>query len=226
MPDHETEAIEWRAAMSRVCDLVEAATPEAVESVVPACPDWRVRDLVAHMIGVGRDAAAGDEPDDHDDAWTQAHVDSRRDRSVAGLLTEWRAAADEIEQHVRSIDPRPLADLTIHEQDLRGALAVPGARDTAGIGLVRARMAQRLAAALATQEVPGPVRLQSPTWTWQSEDGSPGVVLDAPAYDLFGALTSRRTADQLRSWVVAGDVEPYLDAFAGLGPLPTQALPA
>ncbi|WP_447646233.1 hypothetical protein [Nocardioides zeae] len=50
-------------------------------------------------------------------------------------------------------------------------------------------------------------------------------MLRAPGYDLARALTARRTAEQLRSYVTAGDVTPFLDDFAGLGPLPTEALP-
>ncbi|GAC1483822.1 MAG: hypothetical protein NVS2B11_09350 [Acetobacteraceae bacterium] len=34
------------------------------------------------------------------------------------------------------------------------------------------------------------------------------------------ALLARRSADQLRHWTRSGDVEPVLDAFATLGPLP------
>lgn len=30
---------------------------------------------------------------------------------------------------------------------------------------------------------------------------------------------------QLRAWTEAGDVTPYLDAFAGLGDLPEEPLP-
>ena len=58
--------------------------------------------------------------------------------------------------------------------------------------------------------------------TYQIQAGCSGAV---QALDLARALTSRRTADQLRSWTRRGDVAPYLDAFARLGPLPTAPLP-
>ena len=56
---------EWTAAQQRVIGLVGAATSAAVESRVPACPEWTVRDLVSHMVGIGADVIAGNEPDDH-----------------------------------------------------------------------------------------------------------------------------------------------------------------
>ena len=42
--------------------------------------------------------------------------------------------------------------------------------------------------------------------------------------DLARALVTRRSAAQLRAWTVRGDVAPYLDAFAMLGPLPAADL--
>jgi hypothetical protein len=49
-------------------------------------------------------------------------------------------------------------------------------------------------------------------------------VLRAPDFELTRALLARRSARQLRSWTVRGDVDPYLDAFTSLGPLPTAHL--
>ena len=50
------------------------------------------------------------------------------------------------------------------------------------------------------------------------------VVVQASDFDLARALVTRRSAAQLRSWTVRGDVTPYLDAFAMLGPLPSADL--
>ena len=44
----------------------------------------------------------------------------------------------------------------------------------------------------------------------------------APDFELARALLARRSADQIRAWTRSGDVEPVLDAFATLGPLPTD----
>ena len=61
---------------------------------MPACPDWTVRDLLSHMVGLGADVVAGDEPDDHNAAWTREQVQTRRDRDVAALVAEWQAVAE------------------------------------------------------------------------------------------------------------------------------------
>jgi uncharacterized protein (TIGR03083 family) len=214
----------WREAFERVCALVESLDADALAATVPACPDWPVRDLLSHMVGLGADVLAGDEPDDHNSAWTQRQVEARRDRSAADLLAEWRGLADTLVAWMREHGSRPLNDVVIHEQDLRGAAGVVGGRDSDGLRIVRDRMAGRFAASLGGLP---PIALVSGEWRWcsQGEIGDAAVVLQADAFDLARALTSRRTAEQLRSWTRRGDVAPYLDAFATLGPLPAAPLP-
>jgi uncharacterized protein (TIGR03083 family) len=215
----EREIAEWRAAHDRVCALVEATDPASLERHVPACPDWTARDLLAHVVGLGADVLAGDEPDDHHETWTQAQVDARRDRSAAELVSEWRGLAGDLETWMREHGTRPLNDVVIHEQDLRSALGAPGARDTEGLAIVRERRLEKFRAAAPD----GGIRLVGDTWSDGPHDAPTRV--RASDFDLDRALVSRRTPDQLRAWTEAGDVTPYLDAFAGLGPLPEAPLP-
>ena len=49
---------------------------------------------------------------------------------------------------MREHGSRPLNDVVIHEQDLRGAVGVVGGRDSDGLRIVRDRMAARFAAAV------------------------------------------------------------------------------
>lgn len=214
---------EWGRAQQRVIELVEGATPEQVRSRVPATPDWTVRDLFSHMVGLGADVADGDEPDDHNEEWTARQVESRRDHDVAALVAEWRAVAEPLRAWMAEHGTRPLGDVVIHEQDLRGALGVPGAQDTAGLHAIRELFAPRFADRVA--DLP-PIALLGPTWRWAT-DGAPDaapVAVAAPDFDLARALLSRRSAAQLRAWTVRGDVTPYLDGFAVLGSLPDADL--
>jgi uncharacterized protein (TIGR03083 family) len=209
---------EWSLAQQRVIGLVGGLTPEQAAVRVPACPDWSVRDLLSHMVGLGVDVVAGDEPDDHNAAWTARQVARRRDRDVGALVEEWRSVAGPLRDWMAAHGTRPLFDVTIHEQDLRGALGVPGARDTPAMAAVRDRFVARLAGRLAGRP---PLSLVGERWRWDSEPGAePAVVVQAPDFELTRALLARRSARQLRGWTVRGDVEPYLDAFTSLGPLP------
>ena len=214
---------EWSRAQQRVIELVADLPPERAERRVPACPDWTVRDLLSHMVGLGVDVVAGDEPDDHNEAWTGKHVTERRGRDVAALVAEWQAVAEPLRAWMAANTVRPLGDVIIHEQDLRGALGVPGGQDTEGLHAIRDRFVGRLAPRVA--DLP-PIALVGERWTWTSGDtvDEAATVLRAPDFDLARALVTRRSAAQLRAWTVRGDVAPYLDAFAMLGPLPAVDL--
>ena len=217
-------AAEWTQGQQRVVELVEgveANDPGGSERRVPACPDWTVRDLLSHMVGLGVDVLAGDEPDDHNEAWTARQVQVRRDHDVAALVDEWRGITGPMQAYLRDVSPRPLNDLVIHEQDLRGALRVSGGRGTEGLTAVRERMLARFAPGVDGLPV---IELRGDPWTWRSGEAAPAVVVATSDFDLTRALTARRSEAQLRAWTVQGDVAPYLAAFATLGPLPTRDL--
>ena len=204
--------------------LVAGLPPKRAAITVPACPDWTVRDLLSHMVGLGADVVAGDEPDDHNAGWTQRQVDERRGLDVSALLEEWAGTVRPLRAWMAEHGTRPLGDVTIHEQDLRGARGEPGGRDTPAM----AAMSERFVGRLASRLDPGlpPLALVGDRWSWCStgQSADAAVEIRASDFDLARALVTRRSAAQLRSWTTRGDVEPYLDAFAVLGPLPTRDL--
>ena len=69
-----------------------------------------------------------------------------------------------------------------------------------------------------------PIALVGDDWRGPRPTTTPAVVVRAPDFELARALMARRSAAQLRSWTVTGDVEPYLAAFAILGTLPGSDL--
>jgi uncharacterized protein (TIGR03083 family) len=215
---------EWTNAQGRVVDLVQSLDAEEAGRSVPACPDWTVTQLLAHMVGLNADVLAGDEPDDHNSTWTQRQVDRRAGREPADLVAEWLALTQPMQDWMREHGTRPLNDAVIHEQDMRGAVDRPGGRDSDGLVAVRELMAERFATRVRAAHL-APVELRSPVWIFSTGDGDPGLELFAPEFDLTRALMTRRTADQLRQWSTAGTIDPYLPVFASLGPLPDRPLP-
>ncbi|SHG32392.1 TIGR03083 family protein [Jatrophihabitans endophyticus] len=212
---------EWAAAQARVIDLVESLDAAAVERRVPATPDWTVRDLLSHMIGLDADILAGNEPDDHNPTWTQRQVDDRAGHDVATLVAEWRAMTEPLQQWMRDNNPRPMGDVVIHEQDLRGALEAPGARDGDALRSLFERMAGACEDRAVARELE-PLRLQGENYDFGPPQAD--VVVRASDFDLARLVLSRRSAAQLRAWTTQGDVEPYVECFGGLGPLPADDL--
>lgn len=212
---------EWSRAQQRVIGLVADMTPEQAGIVVPACPGWTVRELLAHMVGLGADVVAGDEPDDHNAGWTARQVARRQGRDVAELVAEWQEIAAPLRAWMAAHTTRPLNDVLIHEQDLRGALGVPGGRDSAGLAALRETFADRVAGRISEAGLP-PLAMVGGTWRSGPVDAA--VEIAASDFDLSRAVVTRRSAPQLRSWTRRGDVDPYLDAFALLGELPAADL--
>ena len=60
----------YRALRERVSELVRAADPTALDAVAPATPEWRVRDVFAHMVGVNSDIVSGTLAGVGTDPWT------------------------------------------------------------------------------------------------------------------------------------------------------------
>src|SRR6476659_5143701 len=98
---------EWTNAQQRVIALTSKLSDEQSRRSVPACPAWTVRDLLSHMVGLGADVVAGDEPDDHNAEWTAHQVEARRDRDVKALVAEWQEVAEPLRAWMRANTTRP-----------------------------------------------------------------------------------------------------------------------
>lgn len=67
-------------------------------------PEWRVRDVLAHLAGATADIASGNLADVASDEWTGAQVDARRDVPIDEVLDEW-ARCSTRERNRRPCDP-------------------------------------------------------------------------------------------------------------------------
>ena len=136
-----TEVAEhYRTARLRITELVLSLDDDDLARAVPACPGWTVHDVVSHITGVADDALNGRMDGVATDPWTAAQVERGRDVPTADLLDRWTEQAAVFESF--PLPPQAVIDLTTHEQDIRGAVDQPGARDTAELPVrVRARRA-------------------------------------------------------------------------------------
>src|SRR5205807_592215 len=106
-------------------------------------------------------------------------------------LTELVASADR-EQHTARVPGCPqwgVRDLTTHEQDIRGALGRPGARDAAGIAVgLDFAATMGLAQSIASRGLPA-LRVAAGEREWVVGDGDPAAELEGSPFDLFRAMT-------------------------------------
>jgi uncharacterized protein (TIGR03083 family) len=208
----------------RIVGVVAGLSPEQAAAPVPTCPEWSVADVVAHLTGICADVLAGNTEGVATDPWTAAQVSARRGRSMEDLLAEWSETAPQVEAVAEAFPPELgtqwIADLTTHEHDIRTATGHPGARDSAGVetGLDFV-VTIGLQPSIAALGLP-PIEVRAGDKAWPSTPGDAVGVLDAPPFELFRALTGRRSAAQIcrLSWSV--DPERYLAAFE-FGPFTT-----
>jgi hypothetical protein len=124
---------------TRVSDLMRSITNEQAQTIVPHCPQWTVKDCLAHMIGVPEDVINGQMDGVATDAWTDRQVQRHARDSVEDLLTIWDANAPMFGKILPNI-PQPIIsqfmfDQTTHEHDIRHALSTPGARDSSAVAV-------------------------------------------------------------------------------------------
>lgn len=211
----------FAAGQARVVALVRALDPGDLARPVPATPGWSVRDLLAHLAGVSADALLG-EAHPESAEWTAGHVRDRSDLSVDQIVDEWLRAGPRVEEMLRTAEPRPAAmlitDLTVHEQDLRGAVGEPPLAETEALTLVAGGLVRALGGALRDRDV-APLRVEADGWSATAGRGEPGATVRAPLSELTRALAGRRSAAQVRAYDWDGDPEPYLPVFSPFGDL-------
>ena len=122
---------------ARVTDLLQSISEEQAQTDVPHCPQWTVKDCLAHMIGVPEDVISGQMDGVTTDTWTNRQVQRHAHDTVEDLLAIWESIAPVFATILPRI-PQPVIsqfmfDQTNHEHDIRAALKQPGGRDSAAV---------------------------------------------------------------------------------------------
>lgn len=234
----ESLAAAYEETHRAILGILGGLTDRRLSTVIPACPAWTVRELVAHMTGVAADAIAARFPavDPHGtwaerqaivDAFTAGHIQGRRAMAMEEILAEWADHMLVLLTMLRREQPFPagswpsidwvvVSDIAAHAQDLRGALHLPGDRDSVGVALGLQRYVTGLSQRITAAGLPA-LRL----WTADREHvagrGSPAATVTAIQWELFRSLCSRRSPSQLRALSWSGDVEIYLPLLPAYG---------
>ena len=220
--------------------LDEAADPARHGVRVPACPDWTVRDVVAHLAGLAHDAVTGALPPfDLLEQWRDASVAAERDsmteqqvarsreREYAEIVDEWGRTTDALVPILRGeqsfpgtppfgLDAILLTDLWVHDADVRGALDLPRAADGAATSIGLAAYGFGVADRVRKLELPA-MALRYGEKTRVLGDGDPVATVAAERYELVRMLAGRRSRKQIAAMDWDGDPEPYLAIIPAYG---------
>lgn len=210
----------YRGSRARLTALANDLDDGTLAKTVPTCPDWRVKDVYGHLIGLVADVAAGNLEGAGSDPWTQKQVDDRAHHSRAELIAEWDSNGPGIEEMLDGVPPavgaQIVGDIAAHEMDVYGAVGRTDGRDSDAIALGFQRYATALGTRIKEAGLP-PLRLKTPEDDLVAGDGMAEAEVAASRFELFRALTGRRSADQVRALQWNGDAAPYVAIFSAYG---------
>ena len=205
----------------RVTELVLSLSPDELAGKVPCTPDWSPRDIVGHLAGVASDAVTGNLDGIGTEPWTAFQVQVRRGLGLDEVLAEW-AELSKIMEPVLDLAPpltespvlRVIGDCYMHEQDIRGAVGRPGARNASAVDVSFDIVLFGLGARLDAAGLPR-LRFRAGAREWAAGSSQPGATVTAPdAFELLRCLYSRRSWAQVAALGWEGD-DPtrYRDTF-------------
>ena len=208
MSDIDHAAV-YRSVRVRVADLVCALPGEMLDVVAPATPEWRVRDVLAHLAGGTADVASGNLADVASDEWTGAQVDARRNVPIGEVLEEWARCSAIVEPMIAKFDPLMramlLTDAVTHEHDVRGALGVPGERDSDAIAYAFRGVSGGIG---AQRGQGGALRILHDAGVSVVGAGEPTATVRTTRFEIVRAGVGRRSYDQIAAWEWEGDSRP------------------
>jgi hypothetical protein len=138
---------------------------------------------------------------------------------MAQTLVGWADNAPRFEEIVVAFKVWPaVIDVASHEQDIRGAVGQPGARDTEVIRQLADWLVTRL-------RTPVPVLVTVEGTRFQvGPDGEPALELTTTWYEAFRWRMGRRSRNQLAALDWSGDPSPVLDHLVVFGPAPADVI--
>jgi uncharacterized protein (TIGR03083 family) len=202
----------YRSLRERVIELVSGATEEQLDIHAPATPEWRIRDVLAHLTGNTSDVLTGNLEGVGTDPWTQVQVDARRDRPVADLVEEWKKNGPEIDPLIPSfgsVAGQFMVDSVTHEHDIRGGLDLPGARESEALAIGFVWLGDRVGE-LRDGAAVGALRVETEGGPYTFGTGEVADTCATTRFEFLRASTGRRSVDQIAAWDWNGDVRPDL----------------
>ena len=204
-PIHEC----YRHVRGNVTELLSGATRADGDAVVPACPEWTMRDLLAHLVCVAT-AAIGKLSGGLSAASSSMGMD------VPALLARWNELGREVDLLLTGAEGRHgnilVMDAFTHELDIRYALGAELPAEHPAFARSFTVLANGFAAAVSDHGLPA-LRLSTGGTQWTVGDGEPEATLTATRYDLYRSLAGRRSHHQITALGWDRDSHRWLPAF-------------
>ena len=200
MTDYDLARI-YSGVRERVTALVRGVGTERLEQMAPATPEWRGRDILAHLVGTTADVIESRLDGVASDSWTKAQVEARSSTSIEDLLAEWEHFSPQVEPLINDFPTRMqvmfLVDAVTHEHDLRGAINTPGARDSIAIAFGFDQVSFGIGRQRAES---GALRIIHEAGDSFVGTGEATATLRTTRFEILRAAVGRRSASQIAMW--------------------------
>jgi uncharacterized protein (TIGR03083 family) len=203
-------------------ELLRSLSTGELAITVPATPEWSVRDVLSHVVGIAADLNGRNFGDGDADQWTAAQVQSRRNDTVADLAEEWDREAPTFELGLRvlgyEVGSHYVADLLQHAGDVRQALRLPRLADDEALAVALDFYLMTFEEALERAGL-GAVEISVGPEHWMLGTGETIASVTADPYEAFRSLGGRRNEAQIRALPWRGDLDMILPVVSTY-PLP------
>jgi uncharacterized protein (TIGR03083 family) len=210
----------YRGTRQRVTELITSLPPEELEHMVPACPEWSLKDLFGHLAAIATDVVEGRWDGGGSPEWTARQIEERRAKSVEEIAREWEESGAQLEAALDGLHPAVgggvNGDAVTHEQDARGAVRRPGGTNSAGFAIALDSYTRFFGKRLKNAGMPAVEVKAGDRWR-VAGNGDPVISVAAEPFEMLRSLTGRRTRAQVRGLEWSGDPDPYLDLFSMYG---------
>jgi uncharacterized protein (TIGR03083 family) len=211
---------DYRTAREEVAALIRTLAPEQLAAEVPACPGWSVHDVVSHLTGVANDAVNGRLRGMPEPAQTAAQVAERAATPTSIVLREWERTASQYEAVLSKASSSSVAtvvDVVVHEQDIRGAVGLPGNRANPLIDRAVERTLEHFASKVESAGLPAVVVRDGDEVISGSAEAP--VAYRTSVFEAFRAVYGRRSRSQIeRRFSGADEPGAYVPLLCVFGP--------
>lgn len=200
----------YENCQGRLLELAATLDQDQLGTVVPACPDWTVQEVYAHLTGLSVDVVKGEVTPPATDEVTARQVAARADHDLESIRAEWARTGPALVEVLRTQTRRryslPALDVWHHENDIRGALGLSAQTEDADQladfplgGLAKGWPADAPAVRVVATDT---------GQEWNLGEGA-ALTLSGTAFELARAVTGRRSVNQILAmdWT-GGDPAP------------------
>lgn len=212
----------YAAVRGELIAALRSLDDATVSTIVPACPAWTVKDVVAHLSGLNAELLADVDGWLGSDEATTRQVGDRASLSLDQVIDEWQSMSAEITERFNINNERAtalVADLVVHVYDLAEVLDQPTTAAAEAtpeaahryIALLQERAAAELGVALTVELSDGTA--------WPPSGAGLAMTVRTSPYSFLRGLTGRSSRADVEAFDWSSDPTELLDrAWSQYGP--------